>query len=96
MNIEEVREALIEWETLSTNKENRQAYEERLKDLRDLLSNMEGYRREGIKIGRDEGIGIGKQEIIKNMMKKGMTLSEVAKLTGLKEDEVKAFMGESK
>lgn len=47
MNIEQVREALIEWETLSANKENQAIFEARAKELRDLLSNLEGERREG-------------------------------------------------
>ncbi|WP_256237564.1 hypothetical protein [Bacillus sp. EB600] len=40
MNIEEVREALIEWENLSSKKKNRVEYEARLKELRDLLNNF--------------------------------------------------------
>src|SRR5690606_28115551 len=54
MNIEQVREALIEWETISANKENRVIYEARAKELRELLSNLEGERRLGKEIGRKE------------------------------------------
>ena len=49
MNIEEVREVLIEWESLSANKENREVYETRMRQLRDLLSNLQGYHRWGRK-----------------------------------------------
>lgn len=56
MNIEQVREALIEWETLSANKENRVLFEARAKELRDLLSNLEGERRLGREEGMEKGI----------------------------------------
>lgn len=39
-----MREVLIEWETLSTNKENRVIFEARAKELRDLLRTPEGER----------------------------------------------------
>lgn len=55
MKIDQVREALIEWENLSVNKENRIEYEARSKYLRDLLSNLEGEREAGL----EEGIAIG-------------------------------------
>ena len=51
MNEQEIREALIEWETLSANKENKVLYEARLKYLRDQLSNIRGER----KAGKEEG-----------------------------------------
>ncbi len=47
LNEQEVREALIEWENLSANKENKVLYEARLKFLRDQLSNIRGERRLG-------------------------------------------------
>ncbi len=56
MDIEQVREALIEWETLSANKENHVIYEARAKELRDMISNLEGERR----LGREEGIELGR------------------------------------
>jgi predicted transposase/invertase (TIGR01784 family) len=85
MNIEEVREALIEWENLSADKKNRAEYEAHLKELRDQLSNLSGYHRKGKEEGRIEE----KKEIAKNMMKKGFSISEIAELTGLSEDEIR-------
>jgi hypothetical protein len=38
MSIEEIREALFEWENLSTKKKNRLEYEARLKELPELLT----------------------------------------------------------
>lgn len=88
MNIEQVREALIEWETISANKENRVIYEARAKELRDLLSNLEGERR----LGREEGKELGrKEEKYQNaikMIKKGLDLSLIEEITGLSQEEI--------
>lgn len=80
MNREQVREALIEWETLSANKENRIIYEARVKELRDLLSNLEGERR----VGKEEG----KQEIALKMLEKGYEVSIISEITELSEQEI--------
>ncbi|WP_449540436.1 Rpn family recombination-promoting nuclease/putative transposase [Ferdinandcohnia sp. Marseille-Q9671] len=80
MNIEQVREALIEWETLSANKENRVIYEARAKELRDLLSNLDGERR----LGRQEKL----HEIAFNMIKKGLDPSLIEEITGLSKKEI--------
>ncbi len=78
MNIEEIREALIEWENLSIKKKNRTEYESRLKELRDLLNNYQGYHRmgkeEGIELGKQEGIELGKQEGIELGKQEGIEL----------------------
>lgn len=84
MNIEEVREALIEWENLSADKKNRAEYEARLKELRDQLSNLQGYHRKG----KEEGIKEGSKNIARNMLKKGFTISEITELTGLSSEEI--------
>ena len=47
MNEQEVQKALIEWESISANKENKALYEARLKYLRDELSLLRGERRKG-------------------------------------------------
>ncbi|MGJ7922241.1 Rpn family recombination-promoting nuclease/putative transposase [Neobacillus sp. LXY-4] len=97
MNIEEVREALIEWENLSADKKNRTEYEARLKELRDQLSNLQGYHRmgkeegmkEGIKDGVKKGLKEGSKNIARNMLKKGYTISQIAELTGLTEEDIR-------
>ncbi|WP_211171267.1 hypothetical protein [Bacillus sp. DNRA2] len=85
MNIEEVREALIEWENLSADKKNRDEYEARLKELRDQLSNLQGYHRKG----KEEGIKEGRKIVAKNLLRKGLSLTEISELTGLTEDEIR-------
>lgn len=79
MNIEEVREALIEWETLSANKENRVLFEARAKELRDLLSNLEGERRMGKEEGRKETL----KQVAIDLLKDGMSIESVAKYSKL-------------
>jgi predicted transposase/invertase (TIGR01784 family) len=91
MNIEEVREALIEWESLSSKKKNLVEYEARLKELRDLLNNFKGYHRMGREEGIEVGIELGIQKIAKKMVEKGKPISEVAELTGLAEEEIRSL-----
>ncbi|MEH7345777.1 Rpn family recombination-promoting nuclease/putative transposase [Bacillus sp. JJ1532] len=92
MNQEQVREALIEWETLSANKENRVIYEARMKELRDQLSNLQGERRLGREEGREKGLKEGKKEglrdVAKKMLERGMGISDIADITGLSVDEI--------
>lgn len=101
---QEIRKALIEWETLSNNKENKALYEARLKFLRDELAWMrtekKRAREEGLKEGREEGreqglqqglqegIELSLKKVVKNALIKGMTFSMIAELTGLSEEEV--------
>ncbi|WP_102345827.1 Rpn family recombination-promoting nuclease/putative transposase [Bacillus sp. Marseille-P3661] len=96
MDKERVREALIEWETLSANKENRTLYDAKAKELRDLLSNLEGERRkgkeegiiEGIKEGKQKGKLEEKQEIALKMLEEGLNIALIAKITKLSEVEI--------
>lgn len=85
MKEHEIREAMIEWESLSANKENRALYEARLKFLRDQLSNMQGERRAGI----EEGIKEATAKLVQNMIRNGLEIEEIAKLTGLEVEEVR-------
>ncbi|MDQ0154651.1 Rpn family recombination-promoting nuclease/putative transposase [Robertmurraya andreesenii] len=83
MNIEQVREALIEWETLSANKENRVVFEARAKELRDLLSNLEGERRLGREEGRERGRQEGLKQVAIKLLKDGMSVEQVARYVEL-------------
>ncbi len=84
LNKEQVREALIEWETLSTNKENRKLYEARKKELMDLLSNLEGAQR----LGEERG----KKEVATKMLEKGYDISTIAEITGFSEQEIQRLI----
>lgn len=89
VNIEEVREALIEWEHLSANKDNRAEYEARMKQLRDLLSNLQGYHRMGKEEGIQEGIKEGLEMVARRMLEEGIHPTKIATLTGLSEDDIR-------
>ncbi|WP_102272137.1 Rpn family recombination-promoting nuclease/putative transposase [Cytobacillus massiliigabonensis] len=108
MNEQEVREALVEWESLSANKENKMLYEAKLKYLRDQLSNIRGERRlgreegieegykKGIQVGVEKGIKKGIKEgmasIVRKMEESGLSISDIVSMTGLKEEEVKEML----
>lgn len=92
MNKEQVREALIEWETLSANTENRKLYEARKKELMDLLSNLEGAQRVGEKRGEERGIKEGKREVALKMLEKGYDISTIAEITNLSEQEIQQLL----
>ncbi|MGG5252495.1 Rpn family recombination-promoting nuclease/putative transposase [Neobacillus sp. SM06] len=107
MNEQEIREALVEWENLSANKENKELYEARLKFLRDQLSNIRGERREGIKEGIKKGIKQGieqgikqgleqgkekeRKEIIRKMLQKGMDVGTIANILDCSREEVEQY-----
>ncbi|WP_428911620.1 hypothetical protein [Niallia sp. Krafla_26] len=104
MKEQEIREALIEWETISRNKENKVLYEARLKFLRGelawILSEKKRAREEGMQEGREEGRQEGIQEglaqgmelslkkVVNNELNQGMTFSMIAEITGLSEKKV--------
>lgn len=55
---------------------------------------LRSAKNDGIAIGIEQGIAIGKWEIAKNMLANGMAVSLVIELTGLSEkelDEIKKF-----
>ncbi len=85
-----------ELKRIGNSSEERAAYEARAKYMSDYKSNMEGSRDEGIalgieigqELGRNEGIEIGKLEIIKSL--KGIIDDEIiAEKTGLPLEEIK-------
>lgn len=88
VNEQEVREALVEWESLSANKENKVLYEARLKFLRDQLSNIMGERRLGKEEGIREGIKEGIKKVALEMLKDGIAVEKVAKYANLSIEEV--------
>lgn len=104
MNEQEVREALIEWESLSANKENKMLYEAKLKYLRDQLSNIRGERRlgreegieegykKGIQVGVEKGIKEGMASLVRKMEENGLSISDIVSMTGLKEEAVKEML----
>ncbi|MFD1674396.1 Rpn family recombination-promoting nuclease/putative transposase [Alicyclobacillus fodiniaquatilis] len=70
-----LQKALTTLEFLSQDREARELYESRQKAMNDWISNIEGAREEG----REEG----KAEVARRMLSKGMSIEDVAELTGL-------------
>ena len=72
------------------------AYEQEIKRIKDehaiLLHKLDLATQKGIKIGRQEGIQIGEEngkiKVVKAMLKESMSVSTIAKLTGLTVSEV--------
>lgn len=102
MNEQEVRDALIEWETLSANKENKVLYEARLKYLRDQLTNLVGERKagreEGLKQGIEQGLKKGEiqatRKLAFEMLKKGLSIETIEEITKLGKNEIEELMQE--
>ena len=88
-------------EVASLNKEERQLYDESLRQFRDTIIVMEGQYLEGEKKGRAEGIAEGEKrgraegraealiQMVKKMKAKGMAESEIAEMTGLSLDDIR-------
>lgn len=98
MTEQDILEALEEWQNLSVDPENRYAYEMRLKWLLDQLSNIRGSReegrQEGLKKGLEQGREEGKNETIRKMVEKGMSITDVAHILDMTEEEVRERLGD--
>ena len=94
MTEQDILEALEEWQSLSVDPENRYAYEMRLKWLLDQLSNIRGSREEGLKEGLEQGREEGKNETIRKMVEKGMSITDVAHILDMTEEEVRERLGD--
>ncbi len=82
-----LQKAYEELETLSQDKSTREVYELRLKAKRDEISRLKYAEHKG----KTEGKAEGKAEIIRNMLNRKLSLSDIAALTGLSESEVQAL-----
>jgi predicted transposase/invertase (TIGR01784 family) len=99
-----LKKAMTTLEFLSQDKEMRALALAREKALRDEISKLSWARKEGRTEGekkgraegekkgraegRAEGKEIGKLEVAKNLLSKGMSVSEVSEITGLPESEI--------
>jgi predicted transposase/invertase (TIGR01784 family) len=88
-----VQKAMEMLERLSATKEEREIYEERMKWLRDVESAMESREEKGRQEGRAEGIEVGIEQTKRNnalrMLRKGLSIPDVAECTDLSEEEVR-------
>ncbi len=90
-----MKKAFDQWEDLSRDDQKWVEYETRKKAIHDELSaareaeiRQQRAREEGLAKGREEGMVAGKAGIVRNMLAKGLSIPEVAEMTGLTLDEV--------
>jgi len=55
-------------------------------------ANLEDWKEEGLEEGRAEGRAEGKLEIIKSLLHSGMSLSELSRVSGILEEELKELL----
>jgi predicted transposase/invertase (TIGR01784 family) len=68
------------------------AYEESLKSYRDLKNSLDTAYEEGVEEGLEKGRKEGREEkrnIMENLIKCGLAISDIAKASGLTENEVR-------
>ncbi|MBM7557534.1 Rpn family recombination-promoting nuclease/putative transposase [Halanaerobacter jeridensis] len=85
--VEELKEAAENLEIMSQDKEERQKYEARQKAIHDYLTNLEGAKQEGVKLG-ERGRNI---EIAKEMIEDGEELEKIMKYSKLSKEEIKGL-----
>ena len=68
--------------------EERQDYEESLKNFRDWYSALKTAEKKGRAEGREEGREERGIQIAQNMKKEDLSVSMIAKMTGLSEEEI--------
>lgn len=95
MNEPMLKKAMNTLEFLSQDATTREAYEARMKAMRDEVSKLEGAKAEGKAEGKVEGLSEGEQkgkiETALNMLDMGFEVVIIAKATGLSEEEVRSL-----
>ena len=71
------------------NPEEKEMYDLRMKAIRDEMNIRESGYIDGLAIGETKGKKEQKIEIAKNMLKKQMTVQDIADITGLSPEEIK-------
>ena len=66
-------------------------YEDSLKAYRDIKNSIDTARKEGRVEGRVEGRLEEKIAIARNLKSMGMSITDISKVTGLQEEEIKAL-----
>lgn len=87
MNEPMLKKAMNTLEFLSQDAATREAYEARMKAMRDEVSKLEGAKAEG----KAEGLNEGKVQTALNMLDMGFEVVIIAKATGLSEEEVRSL-----
>jgi len=88
MENEEIKNAKKVLETISQDERERRLTELREKYRRDQHAIMLAGYDKGLKAGIEEGSTKTKREIAKELLKLGITVEQIIKVTGLTEDEI--------
>jgi|JFJP01.1.fsa_nt_gi predicted transposase/invertase (TIGR01784 family) len=79
-------------ELANTSYEDRHAYELSLKYYRDFVNVLDTAKKEGIELGREEGLAeekwLERINLAKAMLDEGLSIETVMKITGLSEADV--------
>ena len=73
---------------LTFTAEERKDYQESVKDYWDYYSTMKTAHKKGLVEGRAEGRAEGILSVASNLKRSGMSLDEIAKMTGLPVQEI--------
>ena len=84
----DIQKALRMLEVMSKDEKARMEYEAREAALMDERTRIKSAKEEGI----EKGIEKGKIAIAKNSLKLGFSISDISKITGLSDEEVKSLM----
>ncbi|MBJ8031864.1 Rpn family recombination-promoting nuclease/putative transposase [Bacillus cereus group sp. N21] len=87
-----LQKAMNKWERMSQDSSFRKEYEAREKALIDEAAKFAHAEQQGIKKGIETGIEQGKMQLIRGMHKNGVSVEDIAKLTGLTEAEIQRFL----
>ena len=82
-----VRSACMVLKDLSADEETRLQAEMREKAWRDEMDRLEG----AIGLGREQGIGLGKKEVARNLLRMNLPLDQISEATGLTREEISSL-----
>jgi len=91
LNDSSLRKALTVLEVMNFNAEEREAYEGHLKWLMIEANTLRKYEQKGFAEGRAEGIA----QVAINLLKKGMSIADIAEATNLSIDEINKIASSS-
>jgi predicted transposase/invertase (TIGR01784 family) len=87
-----INEAYLKLQVLSRDEAARMRAESRLKAQRDEWSRMDGAKRDGIQLGRSEGIELGQAKFIRNMINNGVDIKTISTMSGVSESEIERLI----
>ena len=87
----ELKKAVGVLKELSEDERTRMIAEDREKARRDMVSRLNGARKEGERKGREEGERKGRLEVTRKMKAMGISTDQIAAATGLSLEEIESI-----